>query len=48
MSAAAYLSDFRESALQIAREKLDLDVRHNGSKFPVVRNALEFIRDFGQ
>lgn len=45
MSVTAYISDCHNSALQIAREKLDLDVRCNGSKSPVVMEALEFIRN---
>ncbi|KAK0515283.1 hypothetical protein JMJ35_002662 [Cladonia borealis] len=45
MSAAAYVRDCREIALQIAREKLDLDVCCNGSQSPVVMAALEFIWD---
>ena len=45
MSAATYATDCHKSALRIAREKLDLDVRCNGSKSPVVMEALEFIRN---
>lgn len=44
MSATAYVRDCREIALQLAREKLDLDVRCNGSKSPVVMAVLVFIR----
>ena len=44
MSAAAYVSDCRASALQIARHKLDLDVCCTGFKSPVVMETLEFIR----
>ena len=45
MSAATYATDCHKSALQIGREKLDLDVRCNGSKSPVVMEALKFIRE---
>ena len=45
MSASAYARDCHEIALQIAREKLDLDVRCNGSQSPVVMAALKCIRD---
>ena len=45
MSAATYATDCHKSALHIAREKLDLDVRCNGSKSPVVVEALKFIRN---
>ena len=45
MSAAAYTSDCRNTALHIARMKLDLDVCCNGSESPVVTEALEFIRN---
>ena len=45
MSASAYARDCYEIALQLAREKLDLDVRCNGSQSPVVTAALKCIRD---
>ena len=45
MCAAAYATDCRNSALQIAREKLDLDVRCTGFNSPVFMEALKFIRD---
>ncbi len=45
MSAAAYATDCRDSALQIAWHKLDLDVRCTGFNSPVVMEALKFIWD---
>ncbi len=48
MSAAAYVSDCYMSALQIAREKLDLDIRCTGFGSPVIIEALEFIRSLDQ
>ena len=44
VSAAAYESYCYNSALQIARDKLDLDVCCTGFRSPVVMAALEFIR----
>lgn len=43
-SAAAYESYCHDSALQIARDKLDLDVCCTGFRSPVFMKALEFIR----
>ena len=43
-SAAAYESYCHDSALQIAREKLDLDICCTGFRSPVVMEALKFIR----
>ena len=43
-SAAAYESYCYNSALQIARDKLDLDVCCTGFRSPIVLKALEFIR----
>ena len=43
-SAAAYESFCYNSALQIARDKLDLDVCCTGFRSPAVMESLEFIR----
>lgn len=38
----------RDSALQAARDQLDLDIRANGHDSPVVRETVEFIRAIGR
>ena len=37
----------RNSALQAAKDQLDLDITANGHDLPIVDRTVEFIRDIG-